>query len=213
MSRSLFCLAVLAVGCGSSGGPASSGTPAPTIRQFTATPASLPADGGMVLLSWAVSDATGLSVDPGVGAVTPVTTGTTSTKVTGTTAFSLHATGPGGSAAAAATVTVACDPSPGTLTGTCDVPAAGQCVDFANLAAVDAASLPAYCAGFDGTWSSTPCSATNRVGSCKVPPGGKTGVKCSSTATILERYYGSNYSQETAQTACGAVAGTVFTPG
>jgi|GEM_PF-1343304 len=215
MSRWLVCLAVFAVGCGSSGGPASSGTPAPTIHQFTASPATLPGDGGSVTLSWNVSDATGVSVDPGVGAVNPATVGTRTVQVTGTTAFSLHATGPGGSATAAATVTVAaaCDPSPGTLTGTCNVPSAGQCVDFANLSALDAASLPGYCAGFGGTWGSTPCSATNRVGSCKVPPGGNTGVNCSPNGSVLERYYGSNYTQASAQTACGAVPGTVFTPG
>lgn len=217
MSRSvvLVCLVTLAVGCGSSGGPASPGTSAPTIHQFTAAPATLPAGGGTVTLSWDVSDATALTVDPGLGAVTPATSGTRSVQVTGSTAFILHATGAGGSATASASVTVAaaCDPTPGTLTGTCDVPSAGQCVDFANLSAVDAASLPGTCAGFGGTWGNTPCSATNRVGTCRIPPGGSTGVNCSPNGSVLERYYSSNYTQTTAQTACAGVPGTVFTPG
>lgn len=214
MTRSFVCLAVLAVGCGSSGGgPAASGTPAPTIRQFTAAPASLPAGGGTVVLSWDVSDATALTVDPGVGAVTPVTTGSRSVQVTSATTFSLHAAGPGGSATASAIVAAVCEPSPGTLTGTCDVPVAGQCVDFANLSSADLGTLPTHCAGFGGTWSNTPCSATNRVGTCRIPPGGNTGVNCSPNGSVLERYYSPSYTQPTAQTACGGVPGTTFTPG
>ena len=40
----------------------------PVIASFAATPASLPGGGGDVTLAWSVQGATGLSIEPGVGA-------------------------------------------------------------------------------------------------------------------------------------------------
>jgi len=81
----------------------------PAIRSFTATPGSfLP--GGTVQLSWSVTGATSLSIDPGPGAVTG-----TSVSVTpaGTTTYALTATSAGGSSTASATVTELVQPPTG----------------------------------------------------------------------------------------------------
>lgn len=63
---------------------------APTITKFTATPSSLTAAGN-VTLEWDVSGATGLEIDQGVGAVTPVTVGSKSVSVSATKTFTLTA--------------------------------------------------------------------------------------------------------------------------
>jgi Bacterial Ig-like domain len=90
--------------------PATS-TPKPIINAFSATPASLTA-AGQVTLSWDVSDATSLSVDSGVGAVT----GTSKVvSVTSSTAFTLTATNANGSSTKTVTVTVASLPAPPTV--------------------------------------------------------------------------------------------------
>jgi len=81
----------------------------PAIRSFTATPGSfLP--GGTVQLSWSVTGATSLSIDPGPGAVTG-----TSVSVTpaGTTTYTLTATSAGGSSTASTTVTELVQPPTG----------------------------------------------------------------------------------------------------
>jgi Bacterial Ig-like domain len=90
--------------------PATS-TPKPTINAFSATPASLTA-AGQVTLVWDVSDATSLSVDSGVGAVT----GTSKVvSVTSSTAFTLTATNANGSSTKTIEVTVASLPAPPTV--------------------------------------------------------------------------------------------------
>jgi hypothetical protein len=77
--------------------------PAPVIASFSASPSSA-AHGTPITLEWSVSDATSLSIDPGVGAVT----GTTRTVAPcATTTYTLTASGPGGSATRTARVTVA----------------------------------------------------------------------------------------------------------
>ncbi len=63
---------------------------APTITKFTATPSSLTAAGN-VTLEWDVSGATSLEIDQGVGAVTPITTGSKSVTVSATKSFTLTA--------------------------------------------------------------------------------------------------------------------------
>jgi hypothetical protein len=63
---------------------------APTITKFTATPSSLTAAGN-VTLEWDVSGATTLEIDQGVGAVTPITTGSKSVTVSATKSFTLTA--------------------------------------------------------------------------------------------------------------------------
>ena len=67
--------------------------PAPVIASFTATPASLPAGGGSVTLSWTATNATTLSIDNGVGVVT----GTSATaNVAADTTFTLTASNSSG---------------------------------------------------------------------------------------------------------------------
>ncbi len=85
-----------------------SGVPAAaTITSFTASPSSLPDGGGSVTLAWTVSGATALSIDNGVGSVTPLTTGTVTPTVTATTPFTLSATNGNGISVATASVCVA----------------------------------------------------------------------------------------------------------
>jgi hypothetical protein len=76
----------------------------PTVTSFTAMPATLPAGGGEVTLAWAVTGATSVSIDNGVGAVTG-----TSAKATikATTIFTLSATNAKGTTTKSAVVTVA----------------------------------------------------------------------------------------------------------
>ena len=75
----------------------------PTINSFTATPPSLSAGGGSVTLNWDVKDATTLSIDGGVGAVT----GTSKTvSVTSNKTFILTATNDGGSVTQTTSVSV-----------------------------------------------------------------------------------------------------------
>lgn len=76
----------------------------PVIASFTATPATLPGGGGDVTLAWSVEGATGLSIEPGVGAVTG---SSVLVRVSATTTYVLTAAGPGGNASASVTVTVA----------------------------------------------------------------------------------------------------------
>ena len=208
MSRWVLAGSLLLAACGSSSGHAP-----PTIQSFSATPALLIGDGGVVELRWSVSGADSVSIAPGVGPVTPPAGGSVSPHVSGTTSFTLTATGAGGSATGTAQVRV-CDPAPGSLTGTCAIPSAGQCIDFSGLGSSDRDSLVAYCTQLGGTWGTAACPTANRVGTCQTPPlGPGTGISCSASAVILERYYPPNYSSSTAQSICATVTGSTFTPG
>src|SRR5712672_229352 len=86
----------LAAACSGGGGttsprppPPPPPPPPPVISSFTATPVSIPT-GRSAILSWAVTDATSLSIDQGVGIVT----GRTSVSVSPTvdTTYTLSAT-------------------------------------------------------------------------------------------------------------------------
>lgn len=99
----LLVLATVAYhGCGGSSGSGGSPPPAPTISSFTAAPAAVAA-GGSSTLSWSVSNATSLSLDPGIGAVTG---NSRSVSPAATTTYTLTATNASGSTTATATVTV-----------------------------------------------------------------------------------------------------------
>jgi len=94
--------------CGGKPGPGNDAGPTdPVINSFTATPASLSDAGGSVTLAWDVSDATQLSIDQGVGSVSPLTTGSKTEQVTSSTKWTLTATNANGSATASATACVA----------------------------------------------------------------------------------------------------------
>lgn len=78
----------------------------PTIVSFLADPSSIIAGGDSVTLSWKVKNATGLSISPGVGTVTPVDSGSIKVFVASTTTFTLTASNSAGDASSAATVSM-----------------------------------------------------------------------------------------------------------
>lgn len=209
MSRWVLTGSLVFAACGSGSG----GGAAPVVQAFVAAPTTVIGDGGVVNLSWSVSGASTVSIAPGIGQVTPPAAGNVSTHVSGTTAFTLTASGSGGNGTATAAVEV-CDPAPASLTGMCAIHAAGQCVDFSGLGSSDRDSLVAYCNQLGGRWGDTACPTAGRVGTCQTPPlGPRTGISCSTTAVILERYYPPNYTTASAQSICATVSGSVFTPG
>ncbi|HLL81567.1 MAG TPA: hypothetical protein VK420_02905 [Longimicrobium sp.] len=76
---------------------------APTVLSFTATPVALPYGGGDVTLSWQAADATGLSIEPGIG---PVSGSARTVSVATSTRFTLTARNEAGSATAETAVAV-----------------------------------------------------------------------------------------------------------
>jgi hypothetical protein len=98
--RLSVCLSLaLSVGACNCGGP-------PIINSFTATPATLPVDGGTTSLAWDVVGAKTLSIDQGVGDVSPETTGSQSVNLGSTATFTLTATNSSGSVTQPVTVCV-----------------------------------------------------------------------------------------------------------
>jgi hypothetical protein len=91
--------ALLAAGCGGSAGDPA---PSPSIPTFLAIPASVDL-GSSSTLAWRVTDATSLTIDQSIGAVT----GGSKVVVPGSTVtYTLTATGPGGSVSRTTTLTV-----------------------------------------------------------------------------------------------------------
>ncbi len=78
-------------------------TKAPVVAQFTAEPSSIER-GQAATLRWSVSDATSVSIEPGLGAVQ--SNGSRQVFPSNTTTYRLTASGPGGNASASATVSV-----------------------------------------------------------------------------------------------------------
>jgi len=107
LQGSLLVLALLASACAGSRAPGGSqaGT-VPIVASFIASPSDLPAGGGLVTLSWAVSGADQVVIAPNVG---PVGGSSTQVRVTGTTFFSLTARNQAGIATKSTIVTVAPD--------------------------------------------------------------------------------------------------------
>ena len=99
----LFLVVVLiaAVSCGGGAGGAP-GAPPPTVS-LQASPDSI-STGGSSTLTWNSTNATQLSISPGVGSVGPQ--GSTTIQPTSSTTYTISASGPGGSTSASATVTV-----------------------------------------------------------------------------------------------------------
>jgi hypothetical protein len=92
---------------GSDGGNEPDAGALPVINSFTATPATLPDAGGSVTLNWMVTGATQLSIDHGIGSVTPVTSGMEAVdNVTSSTTWTLTATNAVGSSTASTTACV-----------------------------------------------------------------------------------------------------------
>jgi hypothetical protein len=104
MAWSAFFLAFLVVGIIACGGGASGPPPPPPPTvSLQANPATITV-GSSTTLTWTSTNATQLSITPGVGSVSPQ--GTTVVQPTSTTTYMISASGPGGSASASAPVTV-----------------------------------------------------------------------------------------------------------
>ncbi|MBU2220838.1 hypothetical protein KKD81_02790 [Patescibacteria group bacterium] len=73
--------------------------------ELSAAPTQV-AIGGTSTLTWSTVNATGASIDQGVGPVSPVSGGSVPVTVTGNTTYTLTATGPGGTVTCTAAVTV-----------------------------------------------------------------------------------------------------------
>ena len=110
-----FAAAALTVGCGKKtvAPPPTPPAPAPAPARPTVTLQASPSSvntGESSTLSWNSTDATQLSIDPGVGAVPAQ--GTAKVTPSDTTTYTITATGPGGSTTATATVSVNAPPPP-----------------------------------------------------------------------------------------------------
>jgi peptidoglycan-associated lipoprotein len=111
----MLAAAVFGVGCGPKKveqkptPPAAAPPPARPTVTLQASPATIN-KGDAATLSWNSTDATQLSIDPGVGAVTAQ--GSTKVTPSDSTTYTITATGPGGSASATASVTVNAPPPP-----------------------------------------------------------------------------------------------------
>ena len=79
--------------------------PLPTIT-LTAQPNQFGVNGGTTRLTWAATNARRVTIEPGVGSVTPVTGGSKEVLVVATTTFTATAIGPCGNATASARVNV-----------------------------------------------------------------------------------------------------------
>ena len=90
--------------------PAPPPTPAPTIT-LTVDRASI-TTGQSAVLSYTATNATAVTINPGIGAVQPATSGTRQITPTQTTTFTARATGPGGTADSAALNIVVSAPPP-----------------------------------------------------------------------------------------------------
>jgi hypothetical protein len=86
------------------------GPTVPVINSFTATPDSFGGGGGTTTLAWNVTGADTLTINQGVGSVSPVTSGSTGVAVTTSKTFTLTATNAAGSASEIVAVTVAATP-------------------------------------------------------------------------------------------------------
>jgi peptidoglycan-associated lipoprotein len=112
---SVFAAALLTLGCGPkkvTAPPKPAEAPPPPARPtvtLQANPTSVN-KGESSTLSWNSTDATQLSIDPGVGAVTAQ--GSTKVTPSDSTTYTITATGPGGSASATAAVSVNAPPPP-----------------------------------------------------------------------------------------------------
>ena len=113
-----FSLLLVAVGCKKKVPPPASPPPpkpevvkqappppptAPTVSEFVAEPSTIER-GQAATLRWKVSDATGASIEPGIGTVQ--VSGSRRVFPSDTTTYTLRASGPGGTATASATVSV-----------------------------------------------------------------------------------------------------------
>lgn len=107
---------LMLLGCsgGTGDGKGDSGSK-PTISSFTANPSTV-SSGGTSILSWSVTGATSLKIDPGNNDVSGFSSATAS-NLTQTTTFTLTATNTSGSSTATTTVTITAPPAGDSATG------------------------------------------------------------------------------------------------
>jgi len=112
----------------------------PNIASFAASPSPINA-GQPATLTWAVSGATAVSIDNGLGAQSSVTSGTVSVSPTATTTYTLTATNAGASTTAIATVVVNQPPLPPSTNVIITSPAANSVVSGTINLTVDITGL------------------------------------------------------------------------
>jgi peptidoglycan-associated lipoprotein len=115
----LLVLTLVSFGCSKKVAPAPPPPPPPPPPAAPAPTVTLTVDrasiqtGQSAVLSYTATNATSVTINPGIGAVQPATGGTRQVTPTQTTSFTARATGPGGSAdSAAVNVTVTAAPPP-----------------------------------------------------------------------------------------------------
>jgi hypothetical protein len=116
--------------------------PIPTISSFTASPTSI-ISGSSSTLSWTVSNATSLSINQGIGAVTGTTR---SVSPTTTTTYTLTATNASGSVTSTATITVSVPP-------TVNISAAPTTINQGQSSTLTWSSTNATSCTASGAWS------------------------------------------------------------
>lgn len=153
----------------------------PTVT-LTALPTAV-SSGGTSTLTWSTSNAASLTIDNGIGSVTPDAGSVTTKAITSTTTFTATATGPGGTATATAMVAVS--PVAVTLTATPDTVSSGGSATL-TWTANDAVSVvidqgvgtvcgAAPCS--TGTVSVTPAKTTTYTATATDPSGITTTAK------------------------------------
>ena len=124
----------------------------PTIT-FSASPTAV-SSGGSSTLTWSTANATSLTIDNGVGSVTPASGSVPVSNIKQTTTFTATATGPGGTATATATVSVS--PVAVTLSATPSTIASGGTATL-TWTANDAVSV-SIDQGINTVCSTPPCT-------------------------------------------------------
>jgi hypothetical protein len=74
------------------------------------------------------------------------------------------------------------------LSGTCNGPSVGLCLEFADLSTADLKAEETFCAKSSGTFGQAPCPTSARVGTCLVS-GTAANLSCSPSGTVTTRYF------------------------
>jgi hypothetical protein len=169
----------------------------PVIKDFTVNKATLPAGGGDVIFTYAVTGAETLTIDKGVGALTPLTTGTKTVTVNATTTYTLTAKNSAGDATSAKTITVSAPVATAPTINSFKVKATGSAGagdTFVNLPA--------------GGGSVTFISSVTGATSLKIDPGAVAVASVTGGETVVAAPVAGNYTL-TATNATGPTTATV----
>ncbi len=185
----VVCLAVWQVACGggNTGGVVTTPptTSAPTVN-FTATPTAI-TSGQSSTLAWTTTNATTVSIDNGIGSMTPVASGTKIVSPTATTTYTLVATNANGSTSAAATVTVTSAPPPPPASTVTSVTVMGPATVPANNTAQFAATVNGTGSPSQAvTWSVSASAGTITTTGLFTPLATAAGSSATITATSVQ---------------------------